>query len=371
MRKPIKITFVMNNLTGGGAERILVNVLNGLDREIYEPSLFLFECEGKFLEYLDKDIKLEYGVKKTFFNNNNIFMKIISNVLKYTLRWTIGRYKLKKITKNQEVLVAYLEKMTTYIVGSVSKRSNITSYSWIHTNLNESLSIVHKVLSKKYYKYYKKVFCVSNECKELAIKTFPELNDKIYTVYNPILINDIVEKSKDISKFKLPSGKNILAIGRLTIEKGFDVLIEAMSKIDKDNNLVILGEGKERESLQKIVKELELEDRVFLPGFVDNPYSILKQSDLFVLSSRIEGLPSVLIEALALNKRIVSTKCSGSREILEDGKYGYLAEVEDSEDLAEKINIALKDDLSINGLNKAIEFEKDIIMKQIEDMLKI
>lgn len=364
MSNPIKITFVINNLNGGGAERILVNILNNIDRDKFIPRLFLFEYEGDFINNLKKDIEIGWGIKP---KNDN---KIVKIFLKYIYRSTVGRRKLKNFLKNDDIVVAFLEKLTTYNVAKVIKKSNIASIAWLHNNINE-FSIINKFLSKRYYKKYDKIFCVSNECTFLAKNYLNDESNKIETIYNPIDINEIINKSMLESKFKLPDGKNIIAIGRLNRQKGFDILVEAFSKLEYSNtNLIILGEGEEREKLEEKISGLKLKDRVYLPGFVDNPYAVLKGADLFVLSSRFEGLPTVLIEALALEKKIVSTKCSGSSEILLDGKFGCLVEVESVDDLANGINNLLKDKYEFkSGIIRANDFNKVKIISKLENKL--
>lgn len=368
MKKPIDVTFVINDLSGGGAERVLVNVLNSLDRKKFNPKLFLFEYEGKFLKDLDENIEVSYGIK--FAEESNKFKLAIRKYYKYIYRSIWGIRKLSKLIEKDEMVIAFLEKMVTYNVARATNKKNIISVAWLHNNIYE-FPRIHKFLSKEYYSRYNNIFCVSNECTDLAKKYFSDSKFKFEAVYNPIDIQSIINNSQRECNFKMPNGKNIVAIGRLTNQKGFDILIKAFSKIKKDGiNLIILGEGEDRGKLEDLVAKLELTSNIFLPGFVNNPYSILRQSDVFVLSSRFEGLPTVLIEALTLNKTIVSTKCSGSREILMDGKYGYLVEKNDVDDLANKISLALNNlDKFNNGYERAMDFDKNKIIKEIEDKL--
>ncbi|MEF8823758.1 MAG: glycosyltransferase [Desulfohalobiaceae bacterium] len=136
----------------------------------------------------------------------------------------------------------------------------------------------------------------------------------------------------------------IVAVGRLTRQKGFDVLLSAFAELLRHRraSLLILGEGPERQKLERQAEELGLGDRVHLPGFDANPYAYLARADLFVLSSRFEGSPNVLKEALALGTPVVATDCrSGPREILKDGRYGPLVPVDDPKSLAEAMERVL------------------------------
>lgn len=366
MKTPKRVTFVINNLDGGGAERVLVNLLNNLDRRKFIPRVFLFENYGSYLNQLNSDIEIGYASDGEFIKNDSRFSKKINKYAKYIIRSTKGVKKLEDFIKDDDIVVAFLEKMITYNVARIIRKSNKKSYAWLHTNIS-GFSKVQKFLSHKFYKYYDGIICVSKECADIAKLELKEYRDKIYVEYNPIEIDLILKKSIEKSNYSLGNRKNIIAIGRLTKDKGFDILINAFSKIDNDNiNLTILGEGEDRNQLENIIKDLDLEDRVFLPGFVDNPFPILKECDLFVLSSRREGLPTVLIEALALEKKIVSTRCSGANEILVNGKYGYLCNVEDVTDLSIKIKNALNSESKCCLRERALDFEKNKVIKDIE-----
>jgi glycosyltransferase involved in cell wall biosynthesis len=170
---------------------------------------------------------------------------------------------------------------------------------------------------------------------------------RIKTIYNPVISTTLVEKAKepvDHPWFAPGQPPVILAIGRLTKQKNFPTLIRAFDSLRKKRpvHLMILGEGEERMALEGLIQQLGLDDSVSLPGFLDNPYAYLSRAGVFVLSSEWEGLPTVLIEALAVGVPVVSTDCkSGPREILDDGKYGQLVPVGDSATLAEAIGKAL------------------------------
>ena len=129
-------------------------------------------------------------------------------------------------------------------------------------------------------------------------------------------------------------------MGRLTHQKDFSTLIRAVSKVLNETGvkLVIVGEGDDRADMEKLIRELGIHESCELPGFVGNPYSYLKNTDVFVLSSRWEGLPNALLQALAVGTPVVSTDCpSGPREILEHGRWGRLVPVEDVDAMASAI----------------------------------
>lgn len=367
MKYPIKVTFVINNLANGGAEKVLVNIVNNLDYSKIKPTIFLFEKEGNYLLDVNKEVDIRYAFEET--KVTGYFTKI----QKIFRRILFGVKKLSDSIDDQDLVIAFLERGVTYLTYQACRRKQKKCYSWIHTNLDDRLGKFHGILSQYFYKKIQKVICVSQECEDLAIKRIPCLKYKIKTIYNPIDINKIIELgNQEDNTFKMPKGINIIGIGRLSYEKAFDNLIKAFAKVSKERenvNLILLGEGSERKNLEQLKIELGIDDKVYMPGFVNNPYVFLKKSDLFVLSSRYEGLSTVLIESLALNKNIISTKCSGAQEILGNGQYGKLVEIDDIDELYNAIIQALDDTTSKNGIKQAYKFDKDQIIKEIERII--
>ncbi len=170
----------------------------------------------------------------------------------------------------------------------------------------------------------------------------------VRVVYSPFDIVELQEKAKApvnhpwLKKKELPV---ILGVGRFSLQKDFATLIKSFSKLKEKTKarLIILGEGKERKKLEGLVERLGLKSEIDLPGFTLNPWAYMVRADLFVLSSRWEGLPGVLIEAMAVGCPVVSTDCpSGPREILADGRYGPLVPVGDITALAEAMYSVLE-----------------------------
>jgi glycosyltransferase involved in cell wall biosynthesis len=164
----------------------------------------------------------------------------------------------------------------------------------------------------------------------------------------------------------------ILGVGRLSPQKGFATLIRAFSQVRQTRlaRLLILGEGRERPMLEALVRELGLEQDVKLPGFTTNPYPYMSQASLFVLSSRWEGLPGVLIEALYCGTPVISTDCpSGPREILKGGLYGQLVPVDDVGALAPAIEMALAGKAPHPPQESWFPFEEEAVVDQYINFL--
>jgi glycosyltransferase involved in cell wall biosynthesis len=168
-------------------------------------------------------------------------------------------------------------------------------------------------------------------------------HEKVTVIYNPIVTPELFEQAKQpvsCSWFEQNRLPVILAVGRLTKAKDYPTLFRAFSLVRqiRPAKLLILGEGEERANLERLAIELGIQNDVSMPGFVDNPFAFMAKASVFVLSSAWEGLPTVLIEALACGCPVVATDCrSGPREILDNGRYGHLVPVGDHEALAKAI----------------------------------
>jgi glycosyltransferase involved in cell wall biosynthesis len=170
---------------------------------------------------------------------------------------------------------------------------------------------------------------------------------KISVIYNPTINPRLLQLSQEkiIEDWYLQAKRPIiLAVGRLSLQKDFDTLINAFAKLKPfhDASLIILGEGAEKERLSKLIVRHKLQSSVIMPGFVKNPYKFMGSADLFVLSSVYEGLPNVLIEALSMGTSVVSTSCrSGPTEILNDGRFGSLVPVGNDDAIFDAMKLVL------------------------------
>ena len=252
-------------------------------------------------------------------------------------------FLIKKLkNRNYDVEIAFLEGNSTVLIANRNSRAK--KISWIHTDLLKH-RVINKSLEKKSYEKMDKVICVSEDSKKSLLKLYPELENKVQVICNPIDQNNILQKANEKLKFNKKK-INMITIGRLIKIKGYDILLQSHNKLIKkgiEYNLIILGEGEERKNLEKYIKQNNLENNTQLLGFKENPYPYLKQADIFVSASRYEGYPLVLCEAICLGKPIIATNCTGPKEILENGKYGLIAEVENVEDLAEKMEELILD----------------------------
>jgi glycosyltransferase involved in cell wall biosynthesis len=197
-------------------------------------------------------------------------------------------------------------------------------------------------------------------------------------IYNPVVTPELLAKAKepiDHPWFALGEPPVILGIGRLHQQKDFPTLIRAFALVRQKRSarLMLLGEGPDRDKLEALIKKLDLTNDIALPGFVHNPYAFMSKASVFVLSSLYEGLPTVLIEAIALGTKVISTDCpSGPAEILDSGRYGSLVPVGDIQALAETILTTLNKPVDAKALKqRSQQFSYENAVNKYLELMKI
>jgi glycosyltransferase involved in cell wall biosynthesis len=197
-------------------------------------------------------------------------------------------------------------------------------------------------LAKKSYPLADGLIAVSKGVAEDHVKLLGLPSNTIQVLYNPAITPAIFAQAKQPiggSIEKWLSTPYIVSVGRLSPEKDFSTLLKSFHDVKEaiPHNLLILGEGPMRGQLEEMVDSYDLRQRVLLAGYIENPYTVIAGADLLVSSSKWEGLPTVLIEALALGTKVVATDCAGSREVLQDGNLGVLVPVGNEPALSQAI----------------------------------
>lgn len=356
------VCLFLPNLCIGGAERSAANIANGLDDQGYNVSIILIQEKGEYISKLNK------GIKIINLNVNKISQSIIP-LYKY-----IKKY-------NPKCIISFMDHCNVAAIISNKISKNKTKIiPTIHSTISQrkksfKLKIINNI-QIYLYKYIEKIIVVSKEAGEDAKSVLRLSDNKIEVIYNPIITEDMLNNSKmNINHKWIGNEKyvNIIGVGRLTDEKGFEDLIKAFKivrgKID-NSKLIILGEGSYRKNLTNIVMKLGLNDHIDMPGFV-NPYPYMRIADLFVLSSKREGLPSALIESMALGTKVVSTNCkSGPKEILKEGKLGRIVNVGDIDELAAAIIETLENDKIIDYNNSLDDFKTKTVIEKYKNMIE-
>lgn len=369
------ILFFIESLSGGGAEKVLVTLLNHIDYSKYRITLLTLVDTGVLKKNLDFS-KLEYRTIIKCSNNpiikfwykikyKLIYRHLPSNIVN---KWIIPQ-------KGFDTYIAFTEGYCTKILAHIPKQK----YAWVHIDLkalpwtiNEKI-YKNKQEEKNVYSNYNKVICVSNSVKRIMQEEYGL--EHVETIYNPIDSIEIITKSQEINDIDTSAGFNIISIGRLVPQKGYDLFIPIISKLIKEGiniHLYILGTGTEKERLESIIASEAINHNIHLLGFQENPYSILKNMDLFVCSSRSEGYSLVIAEALTLGLPVVSMNCSGPNELLDNNKYGTLCD--NYEELYQAIRAAITDknyyqDLKEKAAKRKDFFDITTTMKQINQLL--
>ena len=309
----MKIAFVIYNLKKGGAERVVSLLSKELSKK-HEISIIVF----------NNSIEYEYGGELIYLNCDSIKNKIgkIFNIIRRT-------YKLRRLFKKEMYDKIYCFMETAYLPAILTGFPIIAS---VRNNPHKH----SKYITKYILANAKKIITVSKEIENILIKEFNISN--IMTINNPIDFT-LIDKLKNDSIDE--KSKFIMAVGRLHHQKGFDILIDAYSKSNVKNKakLLIFGDGKLKNDLQKLIDKNDLSNSIILKGIVDNLYKYLYRAEMFILSSRYEGFPNVLIEALACCTPSISTDCpTGPKEIIKNNFNGLLVKNENTDELSNAID---------------------------------
>jgi glycosyltransferase involved in cell wall biosynthesis len=351
------IVFVINSLTAGGAERVLVDVLAYLEDRLrgYAVHLVLLDVEEELHA-------VPPWVQKHVLNANFSFL------------WsTISLTRLLR-GLSPAITVSFLNRSNCANVLS----SKILKYPCIvseriypSSRFGAGLSaVITKAIMRLTYPHADQVIAVSEGVRVDLMANFGVDGAKIRVIYNPVDTERICERALETQSTRVPE-PYIVGVGRLVPSKNFRLLIESYRSSSINENLVILGEGEERRELERLVSRLGLEGRVILPGHMQNPYPIVGAARLFVSSSNVEGFPNALIEAMALGCPVVATDCdTGPMEILTGklqarctevmlAEYGILVPVNSADLLADAIRIGCRENIRARYSRRSKERARD------------
>ena len=368
-----KIIILHQNMVFGGVEKVTLNILKNIDQTKFDIRLILVEKYGELEGDIPENIIIKYLLNRSISKNKNKVLKIIS----YIKELIIIRKKMKKLINKEDILLVM--NIRNFRLNFSLKKYRNKKIGWFHSTIDSDTNNFLTKLNYKLFTQYNIIYNVSKEGKKIFDKKLPDLKLISKVLYNSFDIKRI----KILSEEKLTKSENyILTVGRLVNNhKGFDKLIEVMRMLKNEGiekKLIIIGEGSDRNILEKKIQEYSLENNVYLKGFDLNPYKWIKNAEIFILSSNYEGLPTVLIEALICQTPIVSTNCNcGPAEILKDGEYGVLTEVGNILQLKEGIKTLILDEnlrvkLRRKSLERAKEFSNEKQIKKLEnDILEL
>ncbi len=328
-----KILIRIGSLRHGGAEKVLVTFLKNLPSDKYEVDLLLNLYSGKYLTEVPNWVHVMYLNKGEMITTNRphdipkkAYRVVYQRLLK---KYPKILYKRKLKNKKYDIEFAAIHGFMDEVLNSPLTSSK--KLMWIHNDLTQVEGYTKKKI-RRFFRY-DKVMVISDKIK----KTFEDLaiseveKSKIVRIFNPLDTEEILTKAeKPIENYKFDDKlPTFISVGTVFPQKGFDRLLKAHKKLIAegfDHRLLIIGDGYDFQNIKKLKTELGVDRTASMLGFTDNPYPYFKKADFYVLSSRYEGFPTVLFEAMTLNKNIIATDVSGVREMLNDGDLGLIIE---------------------------------------------
>ena len=328
-----KILIRIGSLRHGGAEKVLVTFLKNLPKDKYEIDLLLNLYSGKYLAEVPDWINVLYLNKGEMITTNRIqdIPKKAYRVLYQKLLQKFPKILYSTILKNKkyDVEFAAIHGMRDDILDSPIKSSK--KIVWIHNDLRKTE--FHNYTDQEIRKFFgfDKIMVISEHIQ----KDFENLaqneveKSKIVRIYNPLDTEEILLKSQEPRIKNQDQQPTFVSVGTVFPQKGFDRLLKVHKKLLDEgfkHRIKIIGDGYDFENIKNLKTELGANETAEMLGFTDNPYPYIKAADFYILSSRYEGFPTVLFEAITLKKNIIATDVSGVQEMLENGKLGLIVE---------------------------------------------
>lgn len=347
-----KMLITMYGMGVGGVEKALINLLQSIDKDMFDITILFLVKEGEYIDKIPCYVKvlelkvsdfqrnmLIFGTLKTFLLYMKKLklanaMKTLIFIYKYKYRTFKSKHKnvyfetlFKDLSAHKEIYDIALDffghfSFTTYYTSE--KVNAKVKAAWIHSEM------FHKNARDflNYYSKYNKIYGVSKACVNKFKLVFPECADKIETFYN-IVFTDEIKQNAYIGKGFDDNyyGLRILTVGRLDKAKGCDMAIKVAAELKNEGFIFrwyVIGEGRERKYLEKLIKKYKIKNTFILLGSAKNPYPYIKQSDIYIQPSRYEGYCISLAEARILHKPIITTDFSGAREQIKNTITGYV-----------------------------------------------
>ncbi|WP_249869456.1 glycosyltransferase [Oceanobacillus saliphilus] len=373
-----KIIFMVINMNIGGTEKALLNMIAEMPKEKYEITILMLEKYGGFLESIPSEVNVEYVEEysriKDMVNNppkeiaisllkkgklikgfNFTIITLVSRVLKS--KRLLFKYILKNVPEfkaEYDIAVAYagpMDFISYFVVHKIKAEKKI---QWIHFDVTK-IGFDRQFASKLYHKF-DKLFVVSEEGKDKLIDKLPDLEKRIDSFPNRISTQLVLEMANKGRGFEDHfTGFRILTVGRLSKEKGQDLIIPVLAKL-KENGVNVrwycIGEGSAREEYEQLIKKHGVEKEFILLGAYPNPYPFMKQCDIYVQPSRHEGYCITLAEARCFNNPIVSTNFTGANEQLSNNKKGIIINFDEQQMILAILQILKNDQFQMKLINE-------------------
>ena len=370
------ILFFMETVDSGGAETVFTNIIKYLNKKNFKIKVVterdheIFTEEIKSAVPFDSFIKTNRSMIRDFFNKIKIKLSIILPERIVRDFYILGKYDIE---------VAFCEGYSTKLIGN-SGRKNCKKVAWVHTDMMKN-PWSEKIFGsaeeeKKCYENFDAIVCVAETMKKSFVEKYG-MSEKVFVLYNPLDIERIKVKSKEKIHFDFSGKMNFVLAGSFIEVRGYERFVNVCERLKKegfDFSVFIMGDGEEKEKIKKIIPQKNLDNIIKILDFQTNPYPYIANSDVFVCASYAEGYSTAVSEAVALNVPVITTECSGMREIFgenecgiicensEDGLYNAMKKVLENPDLLKKFSEQEK--------IRAKDFSLEKRIKAIEDFLE-
>ncbi len=394
MKKKILITGMSLNV--GGAEKSLVNLLNLIDYSKYDVDLLLFQKKGVFVKQIPRQVNivtvreiqvLFQGVKDTL----NLDKLKIKDLKLCFIRYAASFIQTKKWKQFDQIRLhrwmenyrKHIPENPTYYAAAIAYAGGETAYYMIdkvkadrkvyYFHSDYSKIDIDALLERQYVYSADVIATISDVCKNSLEKLFPEKAGDMYVLNNlssPALIKKLADEYMP-DELNVKDPLKIVSVGRLSIEKGFDMAVEAANILKKQNRdfvWVVVGDGKERQAIEEKIREYGLKDRFVLVGLKENPYPYIKNADVILQPSRFEGKSVVLDEAKILGKPAILTNYNSAPDQVRNGVDGLIVEMS-PEGIAEGINTCIADRGMLSKFGAKVD--ADPSLWDIESYMKI
>lgn len=361
-----RVAFVLSSLAGGGHQRVVLTLAKEFAERGFDVDLVVERAEGPYLSQIPGkvgvvDLKAKRAALSLF--------PLVSYLRRRRPRALVSGSTHGNI---MAILAWKLARVDTRMVISAHNTISVATRNSPHLR-----GRYVALLARLVYPCADAIVAVSKGAADDLVDKLRLPRAKVETIYNPVVTLELLEKAAeelDHPWFRYGEPPVILGVGQLTRQKDFPTLLRAFALVHKEcaARLLILGEGEDRSSLESLIADLGITSDVEMPGFVDNPYKYMSRASVFALSSIFEGLPTVLIEAMACGTRLISTDCpSGPREILGGGKYGLLVPVGDVGALAAVLSETLADGsrVALPQPEAWSRFTPDVVLLKYEEIM--
>lgn len=369
-----KIGFFITSLGIGGIEKALLSMVRVMDKQKYDITIYTIEKKGKLLSEFEKEVKvkeIDDLKEKLIWNGKEILTKYIKSrkyisCLKEILR--ILYYKITKKDRNElannveylpetlDIAISYQVLISPITIFVAEKVQSKKKYAWNHADLmSVPTNIIEKY--KKYFEKYDKIFSVSETATQNIAILLPEFKNKLHTFYNIINVEDIKKKAEEEYENCFSANYiNIVTVARLAKGKGYNIAVKITARLINKGFKIkwfAVGGGEEKDSLERLIKEYNVENYFILLGEKLNPYPYIKNADIYVQPSEYEGNSTTSSEAKILCKPIITTNTAGVNEKFKNGENAVIVNYDEKE-----IEMAIID--LIENKNKREKFVKNL-----------